>query len=195
MLRKSPWNRERSSQALKPGLPEERKTLAERYTIDADEAASRAEHTALAQDDRQAEQAEREAREQARREAEADSRSRADEQARHAAQEQARRRTAEEQAARDAEEQSRREAERQVRLAAEERARRWVAEQQTPNEPPDEHETAADSGPLERAADNGAIPLYGWVQRSDPEPAAMPDWPRSLVRMKTEDQRGETPPG
>src|SRR6478609_9164496 len=99
-------------------LPAERKALAERYTIDAEEAQRREQLAAAT--------AEREAEEQARRDAEAElERKAAEEEARRAAE-------AEEQARRVAEEEARRaaEAEEQARRAAEaERERKALEEQ------------------------------------------------------------------
>ena len=101
---------------MKPGLPDERKALAERYTIDAEEAELRAQQAAEAQAQREV------AEEQARRAAE---------------EEQARREAAEAQAQREAaEEQARREeAEERARLeAAEAQAQREAAEAQAQRE-------------------------------------------------------------
>ena len=192
MFRKALWNRGgASSSALTAGLPDERKTLAERYTIDAEEAERRTRSTEKEQARREAaqEQARRatehrvrrdaearfEAEEWARREAEQQARREADERARRdAAKEQARRHTAEAQARRDAaEERARFEASRVEELAAH-RPEPRQADQ--PAEEPDQT--------------GEAIPIYRWVQRSGPAPAG--DWTRSLVEAEDDARRAGT---
>jgi membrane protein involved in colicin uptake len=119
------WRREAKGELQ--SLPHERKLLAERYTIDAEEAERRAQH-AEEQAARQAEAEEAariEAEETARRvAAEKAAREAAEEAARRAAEEEAARRAAEEEAARRAA------AEEAARQAAEEEAARRAAAEQ-----------------------------------------------------------------
>jgi membrane protein involved in colicin uptake len=177
-------------------LPEERKVLAERYTIDADEAQARAaraaeEQTRLESDER----ARREAEERARLEAEAQARREAEERARREAEEAARR-EAEVQARAEAEEQARREAEERARLEAEERGRSAEAAPPGATEDgPQPVETAAQAKNGSRpdppagdpkAADQPAedLPVYAWLRcvvQAEPEEL---DWTREIVRAK-----------
>jgi hypothetical protein len=63
--------------------------------------------------------------------------------------------------------------------------------------------TTSEERRLEAAPDNespdpalpaaDAFPIYGWLERSNPEPDAESDWPRSLVKTKADGRRGETP--
>jgi hypothetical protein len=55
-----------------------------------------------------------------------------------------------------------------------------------------DEETHAATASDQALSDSQALPIYGWLERSVPEPTAPPDWPRSLVKTKDEDRRGET---
>ena len=189
----------RGSARPRESLPEERKNLAERYTIDAEEAELRAEGAAEAEEQarREAaeEQARREAAEQARLAAEEQVRRQAEEQARVATKERARREAAEERTRREAAEQARLAAEEQARLeATQDQARREAEEQAREAEASDRRlQAAPDSeSPARELLTTDAFPIYDWLERSNPEPSATPDWPRSLVKAKDEARTDET---
>jgi hypothetical protein len=215
------FKRGRSANDGQVNLPEERKALAERYTIDAEEAEARANRAA----------------EELPRPEEAVA------WAQRAAEERARRQEAETKAQRAAEEQARREeavAWARARRAAEEQARRYEAEPPAQVEPsaeeqaqpeaptlalvpepgpeivpepepePEEIDTVAQAvvepaapaqDPKPPAVDDRRpdpepepnlvsdeptedLPVYAWVQRAVPEPAAGTDWTRELVKAK-----------
>jgi hypothetical protein len=145
--------RNTSSRAPDAGLREERKALAERYTIDAEEAELRAGRAA-------------------------------DSEVRRELEEQALADT-------DDEEQARREADERARLAAEEQARR---EERARAEAAAEVAAHTVDVTDELAGGTDPFPIYGWLQRSVPEPTAIPDWPRSLVKTKEEHGPGGIPP-
>lgn len=225
-MRKTLWKsrNQGSPPVANAGLPEARKALAERYTIDADEAELLAERVVDAQAAREREeerrrvaeaQARREAEERARLVAVEQARRDAEEQPRREVEEQARRQAAEEQARREAEEQAQRVAEEQPRNAAEEQAQREAeaaarreadeqarreAEERARREEQATDEAATEvalhraDAPRQAPADGEPFPIYVWLQRSGPEPTTSHDWPRSLMRTKEEHGQGASPP-
>jgi hypothetical protein len=158
-------------------LPDERKALVERYMIDADEAAARAQqagekHTlahreAGAQAHREAEaQAHREAEAQAHREAEA--------------------REAEAQAHRETETQAHREARQaEAQLAGTERLA-IHAEAHAVIEPSIDEQDAPPPGDTRDDASESLedLPVYVWLQNVVPTSPDAADWPRELVKAK-----------
>ena len=181
------------------GLPEARKALAERYTIDAEEAEARA-HRAIDEQARREEveaEAQRATEERARRR-EAELR------ARRLAEEQARRQEAEARAMRAAEENARR-VEAEARRAAEERARRRAAEDEArraaeelarreeraltlvpePASQPPEAEVRQPANPHPEPDETTEdLPLFGWMQSVVPESPEADDWTRTLLEGK-----------
>jgi hypothetical protein len=186
------WRRE--PKIMLRSLPDERKALAERYTIDAEEA-DRRRQLAAEQAERQVEAkahdaARVEAEEAARQAAEAASRAAADEAAREAAAEDAVRRAAAEEAAREAAaeetaanaaESSFRAAADSARRAAEQEAARRAAEDAAARAPVVRAERQTESEPIEPA--------------SPPQPRLMLtpiDEPPAPIEIAENDEREQT---